>query len=221
MDRKPHQRRFQFALLAACAVAMLGTSGCASVLSTAMWVIKGHNVPPEWDGLEGRRVAVVCRPPQSLQPSVAFAATEIATELGKKLAIKGAQIEVVDQREVAEWTDENIWEEYTEVGEALDVDMVVAVELDHFALFGSQTIYQGTADLSIQVYDMRDGGHVVWSKTLPESKWPPVAGGVPVSDKREADFRREFVDKLTDQIGRHFYTHDKYESFADDTSSLR
>src|SRR5262245_60419832 len=39
----------------------LPLSGCAKVLATAMYVVTGNNSPAEYDGLKGKKVAVVCR----------------------------------------------------------------------------------------------------------------------------------------------------------------
>src|ERR1700678_2406453 len=42
------------------------TSGC-TMLATGLWMIKGINEKADFPGLNGKRVAVVCRPVSSLQ----------------------------------------------------------------------------------------------------------------------------------------------------------
>ena len=37
----------------------------------------------------------------------------------------------------------------------------------------------------------------------------------------EAEFRREFVAVLADQIARHFYAHDPYADLAQDAAALK
>jgi hypothetical protein len=123
------------------------------------------------------------------------------------------------------------------MGKALKADMVVSVELGGFALFQGQTIYQGRAVASIQVYDCRDeekkakdkdrpkrekdsSSNIVFEKSLPEYKYPPTTG-IPASERQEPDFRQEFVKELADYLARHFYAHDTHADFAKDSMTLR
>ena len=38
---------------------------------------------------------------------------------------------------------------------------------------------------------------------------------------REIEFRREFIGLLADQVGRHFYAHDRYADFASDAKAMK
>ena len=40
---------------------MASSSGCTRVLATAVYFWKGNVIDPEFDGLTGKKVAVVCR----------------------------------------------------------------------------------------------------------------------------------------------------------------
>ena len=121
---------------------------------------------------------------------------------------------------MAKWTDENTWEEYTEVGKAMKADMVVGIDLESFSLFQGQTLYQGKANATIRVYDCQERGKMVFEKELPQAIYPPNSA-VPTSERTEAEFRREFVAVLADQIARHFYAHDPYADVAQDASALK
>src|SRR5688500_16691409 len=170
-------------ILLVCALA-----GCASTRATARYVIKGTNVDAEFRDLKEKRVAVVCRQLASLQYRDSNVPRDLATQIGNRLADNVAKIVVVDQQEVSEWTDENAWEEFTEISKAIDVDMVVGIELEDFRLHQGQTLYQGRANVEIKVYDLKQGGKMVFSKTPKPSVYPPNTG-IPASEKQESQFR--------------------------------
>jgi hypothetical protein len=211
--------RYPIALALALAMATLPAMGCRGALATAMFLWKGMEVPPDFAELKGKKVAVVCRPVVSLQYRNANVARDLAQHVSTLLQSKVPKIKTIDQRKVTKWADENTWEEYTEVGKAMKADMVVGIDLEGFNLFQGQTTYQGKADATIRVYDCHDGGKVVFEKTLPQCVYPPNIG-IPTSDMREADFRREFVTVLADQLARHFYAHDPHADLAQDAAAL-
>ncbi|MBN1394972.1 MAG: hypothetical protein JW959_08110 [Pirellulales bacterium] len=217
MARPPIRR--SLILLTILAIAALPAAGCQSVMLTAMYLIKGTDVDPEYKGLKGKKVAVVCRPLVSLQYRNANVGRDLAEKITRLLQAKVPKIKTVDQQTVAQWLDENTWDEYVEVGKALDVDAIVGIDLEGFDIFQGQTLYQGKANAAIQVVDCRDGGKVVFEKTLPQSVYPPNIG-IPASERTEGGFRAEFVTVLADQIARHFYAHDPHADMALDAKAL-
>ncbi len=206
-------------LLLALAGGVVSVGGCQSALLTAMWLTKGNNVPAEFDGLRGKKVVVVCRPVADLKYRDTSAARDLARQLGLLLQRNVRKIEVVEQQKVAQWTDENIWDEYTEIGDALKAEMVVGVDLEDFTILQGQTLYQGKAMVRLTVYDCSAGGRPVFEKQLPQVAHPPNTG-IPTYEKQESAFRREFVQVLADQIGRHFYPHDFYADYALDAKAM-
>jgi hypothetical protein len=218
MDRSSVRRIAAFAL--AMMIAALPAVGCRSALTTALFLIKGTDVDPDFGELKGKKVAVVCRPLVSLQYRNATAARDLAQQVTTLLQKQVPKIETMDQRKIAKWTDENTWEEYHEVGKALKADMVVGIDLEGFSLLQGQTLYQGKANATVRVYDCHQGGKVVFEKILPPSVYPPNSG-VPTSDRSEAEFRREFLAILSDQIARHFYAHDPHADLAMDAAAFK
>lgn len=218
MDRPSVRHSVALALILALAV--LPTLGCRSGLTTLAYLIKGTDVDPDYDGLKGKKVAVVCRPLVSLQFNNSNVARDLAMQMTRLLQENVKKIQTVDQRKVTKWTDENTWEEYPEVGKAMKADMVVGVDLEGFSVYQGQTLYQGKANATVRVYDCKQGGKIVFEKTLPQSVYPPIAG-IPTSDRLEAEFRREFTLVLADQIARHFYPHDPHADVAQDVSALK
>lgn len=190
--------------------------GCTRALTTAVYLIKGTNEPAEFTGLKGKKVAVVCRPIVELQYSASNAHADLAEDVSRLLAGKIKKIQIVPTDEIAEWTDENSWDEYTEVGEAVEADLVVGIDIDHFSLYQGQTLYQGKAGLTVKVYDMKNGGQVLYEKRLPQLHYPPTTG-LPTADRSEADFRREFVAEAAGRVGRLFYPYDSQSDYALDS----
>lgn len=208
-------------LLLALAWLLASQSGCTAALTTLVYLVQGNNAPAEYGGLKNKKVAVVCRPQVELKYSSANAATELAAEVGRMLTInKDAKVRVIDARKVAEWTDENTWDNFTEIGEALEADMVLGIELEHFELLQSQTVYQGKANFTVKIYDMQQGGKLVYEKRMPQTLYPPNIG-ISTSDKSSEDaFRREFITAAADEIGRYFYPHDRATDFARDNIAI-
>jgi hypothetical protein len=194
-------------------------SGCVSALATGMWLLNGNNVKAEFKDLKGKRVAVVCRPPASLGFSHANTAPDLAKQIGILLKKNVSKIEVVSQQDVANWNDENTWDDFAEIGQALKADVVVGVDLEDFTLYQGQTLYQGKANVRIRVYDLKNSGSVVFDKIPPRSVYPPNTG-IPTSEKQESEFRRQYIAILAEEIAQHFYDYDPNTGFARDSTSL-
>ena len=87
---------------------------------------------------------MVCRPLEGLQYTAGGRTPQdLASQVGRLLAKRVKGITVIDQREIAKWTDEHDWEDYIEVGKQLKADMVVGISLEEYGLYQSQTLYQG------------------------------------------------------------------------------
>jgi hypothetical protein len=200
--------------------ALASFGGCSAAMTTAMYLIKGTDVEPEYPGLKGKKVAVVCRPITELNYANSAVGRDIVQQMSKLLQERVPKIKVVAAQKVNKWCDENTWEEYVEVGKALKADVVIGVELEKFSIYQAQTLYQGKANAVVRVYDCREGGKVIFEKILPQTIYPPNTF-IQTSDVQESEFRREFVGVLSDQIARHFYSHDPNADLGQDNSALR
>jgi hypothetical protein len=203
--------------LALLAAATLATSGgCGAVLATGMYVIQGGNmVPPEYEGLKDERVVVVCRPPSSNEYRHAGASRAVSQKVSELLVDNVKNIDVVAPREVDNWLDESDWSDFKELAKAVKADKVVYIEMNDFDLFKGKTLYQGHADVSVTIYDMKNNGKLAWDRHLGEVLYP-TNSGIPAQDKPEKQFEREFVTIVATQIAENFYKHDANSAFAID-----
>jgi len=218
MDR-PVPRYGYLAAFLTVAMIVIAAGGCQGALATLMYLTKGTDTPAEYDGLREKRVAVVCRPLVNLKYRNSGAARDLARELSVLLGKRVPKVEMIEQRKVAEWIDENgQWDDCLEVGKALDADMVVAVDLHGFSIYENQTLYQGKATVAVRVYDCSVPGEPVFQREPPQTVYPPNSV-IPRADRPEKEFRREFVEVMADQIGRYFYAHDRYADYAMDAKA--
>ena len=104
------------------------------------------------------------------------------------------------------------------LGKAVKASRVVFIELDDFDLFKGKTLYQGSADVTISVYDMDNKGKLMWDRHLGQVLFPRNSG-IPAADKSPQEFERQFVEVLSNQIAEHFYKHNPNASFALDAAA--
>lgn len=212
--------RRSFPLVGAMLLTLVAATGCRDVFFTVAYLFKGTEIEAECKELKGKKVAVVCRPLVSMQYRNAGVAKDLAREVGMLLKKNVPKIQLIDHNKVAEWMDENGYGEieYVDVGRAVKADLVVGIDLEQFDLLAAQTIFQGKANVSLKVYNCKNGS-VVFSKHPPQTTYPPNHV-ISTTGKQESDFRREFIAVLSDQIARHFYDHDPHADIALDSRAF-
>ena len=219
MEDRSRFQNVRVYLAATLLLTLVAATGCQATLATAMWLIKGPNIPAEFDQMEEKKVAVVCRALDFSNFNYANVPKELSRQVSALLVTNVPKIEVIEQRKVDEWMDNNMWEDYLEVGRALEADVVLGLDLEQFSIYESQTLYRGKANVTMKLYDCESGNLLV-DKTLPQTVYPPNAAKA-TSDLQESAFRREFLINLAEEIGRHFYPHDPRANFAADAAAFQ
>ena len=109
------------AYLVACVllIGLLLQTGCVGLLSQMIYTMRGNTVEPDFKGLNGKRVAVVCVSDASAYGPDTLTYT-VAQSVGMKLASgleKDSQI--IAPSKIEDWIDRNGWNEteYVELGE--------------------------------------------------------------------------------------------------------
>jgi hypothetical protein len=192
--------------------------GC-SMLFTAAYLLHPADVPAEFPGLKGKKVAVVCRPIIELEFSDAGSARELASLVGnqiqKNVKAMRRSTKVVGQHEVARWIDENAWVDYQTVGAALGSDYVVGIDLEEFRFHEGSTLYRGRASVAVKVYDIAEK-KLVFQRRIDDFAFPANTA-IPATDRSEGEFRSLFLQMLSVRISRLFHAYESREVFAEDS----
>ena len=197
------------------AAIMVPSTGCSALqlvgVLTHAW--HGEKVAAQYDGLQNQRVAIVCLSDSSMY------AGQLSQAVQRLLAKNVSDIETVPQTEVYAWLDKNDWNEldFVQLGQGVDADSVVSIELDSFRLYDGMTMYNGHADVSIRVYDVASDGEVVFRSDPFEFTFPKSAP-LASTDMSESQFRRMFMNALARRIAKTFYTYDVNDDFAADNT---
>lgn len=211
---------FRPALFLLLASALLASSGCKDLITTTYLMMRGFQTPADYPGLKEKTVAVVCRSARSINPDQESAVRLIPARVGDLLTMNGKKITVIDPLKVERWIDENGVDSFTDVGEALDVDMVVGIELDEYSLYLSSSVLQGNATIRTKVYDIKGGKKLVYDTKSQQIKFPPSAG-TSTSEIPRPEFNNMFIEVICNRIGINFYDHDHTADFANDSTVLR
>lgn len=151
-------------------------------------------------------VAVVCFAPNEVK----WDFDEIDMEIGKYVTYRlyEKDIKVINPDRIRAWLDKNPnWDRAEEIGAAFNVTYVVYIDLHNYNLYeeNSTQLYRGRCDGWVSVFEMDKDGHgeKIYSKEL-NSKYPlnvPRA----TSEQSYTQFKREYLSRLSDEIGRLFY----------------
>jgi hypothetical protein len=188
-------------------------SGCSTLLTVA-YLVRPNDVPAEFAGLKGKKVAVICRPIVELEFSDAGSARELATLVDGQLKQQVRRIKIVGQQEVSRWIDEHAWVDYATVGKSLDAEYVIGIDLEQFRLHEGSTLFRGRASATVQVFDVATGARV-FQKRIDDYAFP-ASGAIPTTDRSEFEFRGMFLGMLARQISRSFHAYESREYFAED-----
>jgi len=189
--------------------------GCANVFSGIRYFFEGAQVEgPHNEMLKEKRVAVVCRSVSSeafVNPDIPQRAARI---LSQQLGVKVEDIEIVNQRTVNDWVDNNMYSDFLEVGRAVDADYVLGVDIENFTIHASSstTLYQGQAGVHYEVIDCTTGETLV-SDAIPQVVYPKSAP-MQASEMNSYQFGEQFLGVLCFQLGKNFYPYNPQDEFA-------
>lgn len=199
--------------------------GCVGVGAHLLYWMQGTRIDAEYEGLEGKRIAVVCisdaapyGPDVSTQMLGKFVRRKIAREIKK--------VDVVSHSEIESWTDTNNWDQidYMEIGKGVNADIVIAIELSGYALQQGSALYRGNTKYSIQVYDLKresDPRIPVFGKGPVEFSFPKDHPIPVTSSLSSTKFEQMFLNELGLQISNCFCGYEMPENIARDAASNR
>ena len=206
-----------------CCCGML--SGCNYFILLAYLIGGPPSIAPDFDEMtkksmtdKGVTVAVVCYAPTELK----WDFDEVDFELTKYLSYRLHQhhISVVNPDRVRQWLDENPdWDRPEEIGEAFGVKYVIYIDLQEYSLYenGSNVLYRGRADGLVSVYEMDETGEgdKIYSKDFVSQY--PLQAPRSTSEVSYPMFKRQYLSRLSEEVGRLFYEHYNGEDIPDAT----
>lgn len=219
-NRANMQWHSTFMLVASICVATPLCLGCVNLAANLLHAVHGNNRPAEFEGLQGKRVAVVCSTDSGLGSD---ATNSILTNnIQAALSMNVEDIKMVRSSEIDKWLDGHGWDEsdYVEIGKGVKADRLLAIEVLNMDLMNGQTLYRGQADVTVTVYDISSGGKILYRKQIPEFAFPST-GGKPVTETSENKFRSFFLDVLANKIAGLFYEVDATADVAIDATMSR
>lgn len=195
------------AALAPLLLLSAAAAGC-TVLQSAALLIKGTDTAAEFDGLEGKKVAVVCKMVDMVDLSNSSTARSLAEAICQRLKTNDKKIRVIEPQKVADLVDNKGLDDPVEIGRQLKAEKVLAVVIESFRVREGQTLFHGRSVMTVHVYDVATREEE-WHKEPPRAEYPSW-GPTPAQDVGEGEFRNRFIASLADQIGEYFYPHDRY-----------
>ena len=111
------------------------------------------------------------------------------------------------------------WDSPTELGDALGVTYVIHIEIERHSLFekNNQNLLRGRTEGLLSVYEISEngGGKRVYTRDV-RARHPRLA---PRSTYNTTlpNFKREYLSRLSDQLGWYFYEHHTGDDIPDAT----
>lgn len=195
-------------------------SGCISFAANLLYAIKGNDRPAEYSGLKDRRVAVLC----SSSGAVASEAVNsmLTSNITSSLTRNLPKSDIVRQEEIDRWRDMDGWSDGDpkRLAKGVKADQLVVVAVDNLKLRDGATLFRGQCDISVQVFDMKEGGKLVFDKQITEHSFPQN-GGTPVTDTTEAKFRSAYIQLVSYRIASLFHPVDPTFDVALDATTTK
>ncbi|MCC9644433.1 hypothetical protein LOC71_19345 [Rhodopirellula sp. JC740] len=209
----------RFTLLSRTAVCLLVSgllltqTGCLGLMSNLMHAMGADQIPAECELLEDSKVAVVTFTDRS-QYSEDIAARLLSRKVSDILLRKIDDISLVREDEIQEYRDTHGWEnsDFLDIGQGVEAEKVLAIELSGMKLREGATLYRGTAAVTLTLLDVETES-VVFRKEIDEFTFPSTAGQY-TSETTESKFRKLYLQMLAERIGRVFHPYDFAETVA-------
>lgn len=211
-----HARTTRIILLLVAAALIVSSTGCVGAMAQILYVIRGHKTPAEFEGLAGKKIAVVV-----VSDAAAYGADTMTYTVGNQVSVdlannlKGATL--VPPSRIEAWIDQNGFDDtdFIEIGRGVEAEMVIAVEVGSYTIHDGSTLFKGQADLTISVYDVKRE-QIVYTKGPNNFVFPKT--GRPRIQTSDRKFEQFYLARLTKHISRIFYSHDQLDSIAEEAA---
>lgn len=214
-------RRLSLALLATLAC----VCGCNYVVGLGYLLGGPPSIEPDFDRMTNKsltdrdvRVAVACYAPTELKWDNAEIDREIAEFVSYRL--HEHKITVCSPERVRAWMNANPdWDKPEEIGEGVDVTHVVFIDLSKFSLYepDASHLYRGRAECVVNVVEKQPSGD--WDEIYVKEHISayPLAAPRPTSQESFSSFKRHYLERLSEEVGRLFYEYYNGDDLPDVT----
>lgn len=220
-------------LLSRCVLAgmlLAPLSGCQIVIGVLMLLRGNPTIDADFKqqtGLEmtekGKKVVVLCTSPDKAKSNHSSLDVDLITEVSRRL--KQEKIQIVDEHKVATWLDDRGGvvddDAIGELARKFKVDYVILLEIDEFSIReeNSPDLYRGRTRGTASVFTRRKGAKAsdplamkrIYNKEI--SSVYPVHHPVQSDAVTEISFKKQYLDRVSDEIGRMFHDHRPGEEF--------
>ena len=198
-----------------------GLGGCNYFVGIGYLLGGPPSIEPDFDRMTNLSltdkdviVAVACYAPNELK----WDNSEVDREIAEYVSHRLHQHKVVVRRpeQVRQWIEKNPdWDQPEEIGKAVDVTHVVFIDLSEFSLYekDSANLYRGRAEAIISVVAKQPSGD--WSELYVKeivSQYPLMTPRQ-TSQQSFAAFKRQYLEHLSDEVGRLFYEYYNGDDF--------
>lgn len=185
-------------------------------MSQLLYVIKGHTLPAAYDGLEEKKIAVVC-----ISDASAYGPDTLTYTISNALSIKLAQglkedSVIIPVTYTEQWIDTNGWDgrDFLALGKGVGANAVVAVDVQSYSIHEGSTMFKGKSDITATVYNIDKEGQVDFHYGPKLFEYPEY--GRPAIQTSEREFETIYLSQLITDLANQFTPHDHMESFAND-----
>lgn len=219
------------AVLPAIALLLCGALGCAlmaPVLLTMdmMGVDDKANIQYHFEK-DAKRVAVVVHLGKNHQIDVGHFDRDINNLLSLLIAgYTKKKPEIILAAKVHKWMDEHQdWKTPYDIGQGLNVDYVVFVELRRISFYekeGWKQFYKGSCDASVSVHRIGtdlDQANAVWGPKTYSMHFPPGVRPLTESEVSLTEFRELFLRHTAERLSWIFVPHPSNAEYSDDKSN--
>jgi hypothetical protein len=220
---RPRRVRSAALVLALLVAAVVSSSGCNYLILIGYLIGGPPSIQPDFDKLtkesltdKGVKVAVVCFAPDEVRLNFIDVDKDIAKYVARRLFQH--EIKVVQPDRVQDWLDRHDdWDKPDEVAQATGATHVIFIDVHKYNLFeeNSHELYRGQAELLVSVFKIQkdEQGEKIYTKEI--TSHYPLTAPRPTSEISYDRFRRQYLSRLSEEVGRLFYEYYNGDDMAD------
>lgn len=159
-----------------------------------------------------KKVLVICSTPESIRSDYPSLNYDLLEQITYRL--RRNDVEVIDTGDVATWLDDNggVWNDVDELAENFETDYIIHVDIDDFDYRepNSPNLLRGKAFGNVSAYEVMEVDGLKRALEVFSSEYTSeYPSHMPVSIESESPkvFRKKYLDRIADQIGRFFYNY--------------